>query len=477
MDTQQIILTLPSLSLENLQQLSKAIQSEMNPSFEKLAAWENQSSDRKFEWLVHQVENPNGCMYYVALVFFHDGLTELYRGNSSEEILAKRIALRSALCNMTIELDVEKNLDRAPTPISSDSDSDCDCDCGPNSDCEYCDRDFDCESGSDDKLPKPKETVKKVRAEDVDKVYKLGEISPIPEFNCMLSKPEPLACPNRTKKYFETLEFYGKTPLGAAKKFFESLTDFDSDYGTYTFSLILKEPGEWGGFVRENRKGLEKDTKFFFRGTSNITSNSVSPQMKWNEEKKIYTDGEFVYTSLEKVYARLLKNEKLRPLTNFETTVLANRGIQYIKVDNMKGIYALRDLQCSSDKSSSEDEEESSESKDEDEEPDSEEEKIRQVHWCPKYKLYTDGKFVYDGSKKVFGRLCNKGSPYGDGVRPLDIADIRTLKEAEIRMVNNFHASKIAMHVQMSRECHEFEVRSDPESSSSEAEEVYPDLE
>ncbi len=353
----QIISELHTLSMGDLYRLSEAVQNEMNPSFEKLSEWENQKLDRAFKWVVNSFK----FTYYTALVLFHDGQIKLYKGSSTDELTSKRIALRSALCDMTM-LDVEENLDRVPTLRSSDDD--------------------------DDEIPAP--------------------------------------------------------------------------------------------MIKRNN------------GTKNFSSNSVSrynrdfPHMKWDEEKKIYTDGEFVYTSLEKVYARLLKNGKLRPLSDFETTVLSNRDIQHVKIDNMKDIYALRDVQYRESSSKEDSLSEMLSEEEDEEEPVFKAvgknkwkyfHNMGQVRWCPKYKLYTDGKFVYSSSKKAFGKR-RADSMDIMWVDPLDIADVRTLKEAKIEMVGNFHSNKISTHIKESRLSHEFEfeAKSGPESSSSEAEEVvYPE--
>jgi hypothetical protein len=235
----------------------------------------------------------------------------------------------------------------------------------------------------------------------------------------------------------------------------------------------------------------EKERKISFRGTIGKT-NEVFPLMNWDKKKKIYTDGTFVYTSLENVYAVLLKNGRLRPLTKLEMDEFSDHGVRHLNVSNMREIYNLQHEQYDSDKSSSDD---SSDEKHCEHEIDMKK-KLNQreknlktketsdgknwnqgdVQWDKKYKLYTDDKFVFDGNKKVFGKLdvsvASLGNEHAKIVIPLDIADICMLNEAKVAMVDNFHFNKIDNHIRMSRIHYNFKVeqKSDCESSSSEAE-------
>ncbi len=502
MDAQQIIQGLPSLSMEDLQQLSDAVQKEISPSFEKLAEWESQKSDRKFEWVIHQTDDPVGCIYHAALVLFHHGAIELYKGSSianmenMPELFAKRVALRSALRELILVSDTREDEGPDPEPVS-DSDSDSDSE----------------ESLSLSQAERKYQERKQSEPKEVDKFYKLNDITT----GQTSQKQESIM-----KRYFDGSQFSGKTHLRAAEQFFQKLTNLDVTSATYIFSLV----------------SIETEEIFFFRGIKSIKTNRVIPHMKWVDKKNIYTDGEFVYTSLEKVYARLLQNGNLRPLTCFEMRDLKIRGIQYIRIKSIREIYALQKQQNDSEESSSESSESSSseaeDSEDEEEHkceriprgskipcgntagkclnyPDSKvmwfcgdknggcykvksneltrilrykketfsseeekdpsdaekPEKLGHAQWDSTYNLYTDGKFVYSGNKKIFGRLCSCGGSLCGHVKPLDISDIRTLKEAKIETVDNYHVNKIPLHVKDSRKHHEFNFsfNSDQESS------------
>nr|QBK86021.1 MAG: hypothetical protein LCMAC101_06160 [Marseillevirus LCMAC101] len=515
MDVKQIIEKLSLLSMQDLRELSEAVEGEMNPPLGELDAWRSQNPDRKFEWVVHEFHE----MCSVALVLFHGGDMDLYKGKSTSVDLAKRVAMRSALRKIESDKD-------CPEYDKDESDKDKAVRCISDSD----------ESDIDDEPSCKKITRKFPSMKKPNRLYKLGEIET--DQGVKLSS-----------MHLAKFDFRGKTPLKAAEKFFGKLTNFDGAPRTYTFSLTSKTLGE-------------KERKFFFKGSRNIKP-SVSPIMKWDEDKKIYTDGEFVYTSLEKIYARLLLNEKLRPLTTSEVIGLKSRGIQCEKV-SMEYLLDIQKQQDDSEESSSEADSDSSSSeadsdsssseadsdelsyccervtrgkglcgkpatkcikypnsnvmwfcgnekcgcykvkmdelrrqekrvhmkseKPSEETSDSSEDELRRqekrvhmkiekpseetsdssedetcklghVHWCPKYRLYTDGKFVYNESTEAFGKLCScKESPciHGDGykVHPLVLSDIFVLKESKIEVVKQLQPSRIKSHVIESRKFH-----------------------
>jgi len=373
--------------MEDLNQLSDAVQVEMNLPFVEINKWRTQKPDRYFEWVLHRTDqtvSPSDSIYHTALVVFHDGEIELYKGSSPIEIFAKKTALRLALRDLKINSKEEEGeeLDSGPDTVFTDFDSVS----GSRPVPAYVD--------SDHATPIPKENFPGQKVLDktkcVDKVYELNSIaasSGSEERNRVM------------KRWFDGSQFSGETPLKAAEKFFEELCGAAPGRGTFTFSLVLKK---------------EKERKFSFRSAIGETS-TVSPCAEWDKKKKMYTDGAFVYTVLEKAYAVLLENGALRPLTKLEMDDLSDRGIQYLNASNMKEIYNLQRQQYDSDTSSSED---SSDEKHYGSEIDMEKkipkpketsggEKWNQgdVQWDEKCKLCAGDKFVFDGNKKVFGKL------------------------------------------------------------------------
>ncbi len=561
MDTQQIIQMLPSLSLENLQLLSKTVEDEMNPSFEKLEEWKNQKSDRKFEWVLHHTfgqESLSGLTYHAALVVFYDGKIDLYKGSSKIELFTKKIALRSALAKLvTSEVREDEGSDPDSVSVVSTDDSGEEFDDFESDDKKpnpkpgpgpmlkqilrdqnrRCKKVYDSDPDSDEERPKinPKKIERIISPKKVEQILrdqnrkcKKGAEGGY-KLNSIMGSQSSQERDGVIKRYFDNSVFFGETPLQVAEEFLEKLDEMNTKHGVYTFSFLLQDCG--------------KKRKFSFRGTIGKEGFKVVPCMVWDNEKKIYTDGKFVYTSLEKVYATLSDNGTLRPLTISEINDLTDRDMQYLHVTSTREIDNIRHQQYDSDISSEESSYSSSSEEDQEEDQhqcerilqggrhceemakryirypdakvmwfcgtdnfgcftikmsdlkkqerigkeratpksessDDEELNLGDVHWCSKYKLYTDGKFVYSGDKKVFGKL--------DGhlkeVDPLDVADIRVLKEAKIDTVKNFHSNKIDLHIIDSRKHkkRKLELKSvlklEEESSSSEADDdIYPE--
>ena len=118
MDIEKIIRELPSMTFENLQELSEAIREEIDPSFEKLEDWKVQSQDRNYEWVVHSYDG----IFYTALVLFYDGQIDLHKGRSTEESTSRQMALRSAIHKISNLQEVE------PTSFGKKPDSDSEAD-------------------------------------------------------------------------------------------------------------------------------------------------------------------------------------------------------------------------------------------------------------------------------------------------------------------------------------------------------------
>ena len=116
MDIEKIIRELPSMTFENLQELSEAIREEIDPSFEKLEDWKVQSQDRNYEWVVHSYDG----IFYTALVLFYDGQIDLHKGRSTEESTSRQMALRSAIHKISNLQEVE------PTSFGKKPDSEAD---------------------------------------------------------------------------------------------------------------------------------------------------------------------------------------------------------------------------------------------------------------------------------------------------------------------------------------------------------------
>jgi hypothetical protein len=138
MNTAKIIQNLSLLSMEDLNQLSNAVQDEINPSFDKLEKWGTQKPDRYFEWVLRRIDqtvSPSGLIYHAALVVFRDGKIELYKGSSPIEIFAQKTALRLALQDLKINSKEKEcvysdpvstyvDFDSRPVPTYSDSEYD-----------------------------------------------------------------------------------------------------------------------------------------------------------------------------------------------------------------------------------------------------------------------------------------------------------------------------------------------------------------
>lgn len=274
MDTQQIIQNLPTMSMEDLQLLSKAVDDEMNPSFDKLDIWVEQRPCRKYEWVIYHFMG----VYHAALVIFHSDEIELHKGSSTDEISAKRIALRSALYKLVEDLAADRD-------------------------------------------------------EDIGSVRKV---------------------------------------------------DSDSEV-------------KWGGRPGENKNEF-------------VSHLQTSYKMKWDKKKKIYTDGRFVYTSLEKVYGSLLKNGKIRPITRFEMLELTRRGIQFEHIADIRDIQNIKKQQYDPEKSSSEESEAPDSSDSESSDADLKGENEYKGAWNP-----SD---FYKFSRKDYPTPCN-GVP---GLKPSNIS-------------------------------------------------------